>query len=84
MEEKQIMVFKNEDGNKVEFEVVAKIFLEEREKEYIILASLEDDANEDDAFVFRVDEIEGNLEYNLVEDTKEFEEVKKEYEKSLK
>lgn len=83
MEEKQIMTFKDEDGNKVEFEAVAKIFLEDTEKEYIILSPLEGDGKEDDAFIFRVDEVEGNLEYNLVEDNNEFEVVKKEYKKLL-
>lgn len=83
MEEKQIMTFKDEDGNKVEFEAVAKIYLEDSEKEYIILSPLEGDGKEDDAFIFRVDEVEGNLEYNLVEDNNEFEAVKKEYKKLL-
>lgn len=83
MEEKQIMTFKDEDGNKVEFEAVAKIYLEDTEKEYIILSPLDGDGKEDDAFIFRVDNVEGNLEYNLVEDNNEFEAVKKEYKKLL-
>ncbi len=32
MEEKQIMAFRDEEGNKVEFEVVAKIYLGEKNK----------------------------------------------------
>ena len=39
MEENKVMAFRDEDGNKIEFEVVAKIFLNEdtkNEKEYII------------------------------------------------
>ena len=82
MEVKEKMAFRDEDGNKVEFEVVAKIYLENRNKEYLILAPLEGNTNEEDAFVFRVDGEEGSEELNLVEDTIEFEEVKKEY-KSL-
>ena len=82
MEIKERMAFKDEDGNKVEFEVVAKIYLEERNKQYLILAPIEENTNEDDAFVFRIDGEEGSEELNLVEDNVEFEEVKKEY-KSL-
>ncbi|WP_027632351.1 DUF1292 domain-containing protein [Clostridium hydrogeniformans] len=81
MEDKEIMYFKDENGDKVAFEAVAHIFLNEDtedEKEYMILAPVEG-GNEDDAFVFRVDYIEENKELNLVEDDKEFEEVKKEY-----
>lgn len=85
MEENQIMSFKDENGDKVDFEVVAKIYLGEegKEVEYMVLSPLEGSANEEDAFVFRVDEKDGNVEYNLVEDEVEFEEVKKEYKKLL-
>ncbi|MEW8955472.1 DUF1292 domain-containing protein [Clostridium sp.] len=85
MEDKEIMYFKDENGDKVAFEAVAHIFLNEdteEEKEYMILAPMEG-GNEEDAFVFRVDYIEGNKELNLVEDDKEFEEVKKEYKNLL-
>lgn len=85
MEDKEIMYFKDENGDKVAFEAVAHIFLNEDtedEKEYMILAPVEG-GNEDDAFVFRVDYIEENKELNLVEDDKEFEEVKKEYKNLL-
>lgn len=78
--EKEIMYFKDEEGNKVAFEAVARIFLDEEsenEKEYLILSPV--DGNEEDAFVFRVDYPNGNQELNLVEDDKEFERVKKEY-----
>lgn len=84
MEEKQIMAFRDENGEKIEFEVVAKIFLNEEtenEKEYIILSPVE--GNEDDAFIFRVDYNNGKMEYNLVEDDNEFNEVKKEYKNLL-
>ncbi|MDT8715218.1 DUF1292 domain-containing protein [Clostridium sp. 19966] len=79
MEEKEVMAFKDEDGNKVELEIVAKIYLDELE--YLILSPT--DGNEDDAFVFRVDEEDGKVVYNMVEDDKEFIEVKKEYSKLL-
>lgn len=78
--EKEIMYFKDEDGNKVAFEAVARIFLDEEtenEKEYLILSPVE--GNEEDAFVFRIDYPNGNKELNLVEDDEEFDRVKKQY-----
>ena len=39
-EERQIMTFLDEEGNKVEFEAVARIFLEEQE--YLLLAPADD------------------------------------------
>lgn len=79
MEEKEIMTFKDEEGNKVEFEAIARIYLEEQE--YLILAPV--DGNEEDAFVFRVDYEGEKQELNLVEDEEEFNEVKKEYKNLL-
>lgn len=79
-EETQIMTFLDEEGNKVQFEAVARIYL--KEQEYLLLAPVEDKTSED-IFVFRVDEVEGKQELNLVEDDKEFIEVKKEYSKLL-
>lgn len=75
MEEKEIMAFKDESGEKVEFEVLAKLKVDD--KDYMILAPL--DGNEEDAFAFRVDEENGSAVYNFVEDEKEFEKVQKEY-----
>ena len=80
MEEKEIMSFKDEDGNKVDFEAIAKIYLEEQG--YLLLSPLDEDS--DDVFAFRIDvNEEGKEELNLVEDDKEFEEIKKEYKKLL-
>ena len=89
-EEIQIMTFLDEEGNKVQFEAVARIFL--KEKEYLLLAPVEDKDSEN-VYVFRIDEVDGkqelNLvedgkqELNLVEDDKEFIAVKKEYSKLL-
>lgn len=80
MEEKEVMSFKDEDGNKVDFEAIAKIYLEEQG--YLLLSPLEE--GNDDMFAFRVDiDEDGNEELNLVEDDKEFEEIKKEYKKLL-
>ena len=79
MEERQIMSFKDEDGNKVDFEAVARIYLED--KEYLLLSQLNDENG--DILIFRVDNIEGKEELNLVEDDKEFLAVKKEYKKLI-
>lgn len=78
-EEMEIMSFRDEEGNKVDFEAVARIFLEEQE--YLLLSPLEE--NCEDLYVFRVDIVDGNEELNLVEDDKEFIAVKKEYKKLL-
>ncbi|AYE35356.1 DUF1292 domain-containing protein [Clostridium septicum] len=79
-DEREVMTFLDEEGNKVEFEGVARIYI--KEKEYLLLASLED-SNSEDVYVFRVDEKDGKQELNLVEDDKEFLAVKKEYKKLL-
>ena len=77
------MAFRDEDGNKVEFEVVAEIYLDEdteNEKKYILLSPLEaEDKEEVDMFIFRVDKSENGEEYNLVENDEEFNKVKKKY-----
>lgn len=78
-EEKQIMKFLDEEGNVVEFEAVARVFL--KEQEYLLLAPLNDTS--EDLYVFRIDEVDGKEELNIVEDDKEFIAVKKEYKKLL-
>ena len=75
MEDKEIMSFLNESGEKVDFEPIAEIYLEE--KKYLILAPVNGD--EDDAFIFRVDIEDEKEVLNLVEDDDEFIKVKKEY-----
>ena len=80
MEEKEVMSFKDEDGNKVDFEAIAKIYL--GEQGYLLLSPLEEE--NEDMFAFRVDTDEnGNEELNMVDDDKEFEEIKKEYKRLL-
>ncbi|WP_338596677.1 DUF1292 domain-containing protein [Clostridium baratii] len=80
MDDKEIMSFRDEDGNKVDFEAVARIFLDN--KEYLLLTPIEEDA--EDIFIFRIDKVDGDKEeLNLVEDDKEFIAVKKEYKKLL-
>ena len=51
LEEKEVMSFKDEDGNKVDFEAIAKIYL--GEQGYLLLSPLEEE--NDDMFAFRVD-----------------------------
>lgn len=80
MEEKEIMSFRDEEGNKVDFEAIAKIYL--GEQGYLLLSPV--DETSDDMFAFRIDvNEEGMEELNLVEDDKEFEDIKKEYKKLL-
>lgn len=80
LEEKEIMSFKDEEGNKVDFEAIAKIYL--GEQGYLLLAPVGEQS--EDMFAFRVDiDEDGNEELNLVEDDTEFEEIKKEYKKLL-
>lgn len=80
MEEKEIISFRDEDGNKVDFEAIAKIYLEEQG--YLLLSPVEED--NDDMFAFRIDiNEEGKEELNLVEDDNEFEAIKKEYKNLL-
>ncbi len=70
------MKFRDEDGNVLELEAVARVYVEEQE--YLVLAPL--DENSEDEFVFRVDrDSEGKEELNAVEDDEEFLKVKKEY-----
>ena len=79
-EEVQIMTFLDEEGNKDQFEAIARIYLED--KEYLLLAPV-DEKDSEDIYVFRIDEVDGKQELNLVEDDKEFIAVKKEYNKLL-
>lgn len=80
MEEKEIMSFRDEDRNKVDFEAIAKIYL--GEQGYLLLSPVEED--NDDMFAFRIDiNEEGKEELNLVEDDNEFEAIKKEYKNLL-
>lgn len=79
MEDKEIMTFLDDEGNKVEFEPIARIYVEEQE--YMILSPV--NGSEEDAYVFRVDLEEEKEVLNLVEDDNEFDKVKKEYKNLL-
>ena len=80
MDEKIILKFKDEEGNVVELEAVAEIYLDEQK--YLILAPLDD--NSADEYVYRVDvNKEGQEELNAIESDEEFMKVKKEYKNLL-
>jgi len=80
VDEKTILKFKDEEGNVVELEAVAEIYLEEQK--YLILAPLDD--NSADEYVYRVDvNKEGQEELNAIESDEEFMKVKKEYKNLL-
>lgn len=77
--DKYYMDFKDEDGNKVTFEVIAEIFIDD--KKYLILGNDEDLS--EDSYVVRQDVNNGNIEYNFLTDEEEFLKVKKEYKKII-
>lgn len=77
-DDKYFMDFKDEEGNKITFEVIAEIFVDE--KKYLILG---DDKDSEDSYVVREDVVDGNVEYNFLEDEEEFLKVKKEYKKLI-
>jgi uncharacterized protein YrzB (UPF0473 family) len=79
VEDMEIMTFLDEEGNKVEFEPVARIYLDE--VEYLLLSPVE--GNEEDAYVFRVDYEDEKQVLNIVENDEEFNRVKKEYKNLL-
>ncbi|SFN53774.1 DUF1292 domain-containing protein [Proteiniclasticum ruminis] len=80
MEDKTILKFKDVEGNVVELEAVAEIYLEEQK--YLILAPLDDESA--DEYVYRVDvNKEGQEELNAIESDEEFMKVKKEYKNLL-
>ena len=77
--DKYYMDFKDEDGNKVTFEVIAEIFIDD--KKYLILG--DDKDSTEDSYVVREDLVDGNVEYNFLEDEEEFLRVKKQYKKII-
>jgi len=80
LEDKKILKFKDEDGNVIELEAIAEIYLEKQK--YLILAPLDEESS--DEYVYRVDvDKEGNEELYAVEEDEEFMLVKKEYKNLL-
>ena len=78
MEDNKIITMVDEDGEKVEFELVETIEL--NENVYALLAPVGD---EEDAYVYKIEEVDGKKEYIAVEDEEEFEKVLEEYESTF-
>lgn len=78
--DKNILKFKDQDGNLVELELIAELFVNKRK--YIVLSTLDDKS--EDEYIYRVDiDKDGNKEWNVIEEDKEFLEVKREYKKII-
>ncbi len=73
---KEIIAFSDEDGNKVEFQVVEKINIDE--EKYVLLAK-EEEEEDGDAYVYKIVEEDGVEQYVAVNDDDEFEKVLEEY-----
>jgi len=78
MEENKIISMMDEDGEKVDFELVEIIELDENR--YALLAPIGD---EEDAFVYKITIVDDKEEYTAVEDEEEFERVLEEYESTF-
>lgn len=78
IDDKYYMDFKDEDGNKLTFEIIAELVIDE--KKYLVFS---DDGSTEDSYVVREDNVDGNIEYNFLEDEKEFLKVRKEYRKII-
>ncbi|MFU0823976.1 DUF1292 domain-containing protein [Clostridium sp.] len=71
------IVLKDENGDEVEFELIMKFDIED--KEYVIVAPVDDE--EADAIAFRIDKNEnGESLFVTIEDDNEFEMVQEAYE----
>lgn len=75
MTDKKLVTFLDEEGNKIDLEVVDTLEIEE--EKYALLAPTGD---EEDAYVYRVVEVDGKEEYIEVLDDDEFQRVLEEYE----
>jgi uncharacterized protein YrzB (UPF0473 family) len=78
MEENKIITMVDEDGEKVDFELIEIIELDENK--YALLAPIGD---EEDAYVYKIEVVEGKEQYIAVEDEEEFEKVLEEYESTF-
>jgi uncharacterized protein YrzB (UPF0473 family) len=78
MEENKVITMIDEDGEKVDFELVEIIELDSNK--YALLAPIGDD---EDAYVYRIEEVDGKPQYMAVEDEEEFERVLEEYESTF-
>ena len=78
MEDNKVITMIDEDGEKVDFELVEIIELDSNK--YALLAPIGD---EEDAYVYRIEEVDGKPQYMAVEDEEEFERVLEEYESTF-
>ncbi|HEY8892838.1 MAG TPA: DUF1292 domain-containing protein [Clostridium sp.] len=78
MEENKIITMLDEDGEKVDFELIEIVELDENK--YALLAPI---GEEEDAFVYKIELVEGKEQYIAVEDEEEFEKVLEEYESTF-
>ena len=78
--QENIVSLMDEEGNEVDFEVIATLSL--KEKDYAILLPL--DNEEDSAYIFRIDRDElGDEVLVPIEDDDEFDNVRDEYERIM-
>jgi uncharacterized protein YrzB (UPF0473 family) len=78
MEENKIITMIDEDGETVDFELIEIIELDG--SKYALLAPIGD---EDDAYVYKIEEVDGKPQYLAVENEEEFERVLEEYESTF-
>ena len=78
MEENKVITMLDEDGEKVDFELIEIIELDENK--YALLAPI---GEEDDAFVYKIEMVEDKEQYIAVEDEEEFERVLEEYDSTF-
>jgi uncharacterized protein YrzB (UPF0473 family) len=78
MEENKIITMIDEDGEKVDFELIEIIELDANK--YALLAPK---GEEEDAFVYKIELVDDKEQYIAVEDEKEFERVLEEYESTF-
>jgi len=78
MEENKIITMLDEDGEKVDFELIEIIELDENK--YALLAPI---GEEEDAFVYKIEVVDGKEQYISVEDEEEFAKVLEEYESTF-
>jgi len=78
MEENKIITMLDEDGEKIDFELIEIIELDENK--YALLAPI---GEEDDAFVYKIELVDGKEQYIAVDDEEEFERVLEEYDSTF-
>ena len=78
MEENKIITMLDEDGEKIDFELIEIIELDENK--YALLAPI---GEEEDAFVYKIELVDDKEQYIAVEDEAEFERVLEEYDSTF-